>query len=104
MHTVDPDRSDEAVAPRRDSGAVPRRVTRMLAIVFGGAVTGVLVGAPTGLVADIVGLPSGASAAVAALAFVTLALGIRWFALHAARGTAEVTPLHEDRDQDRRAA
>jgi hypothetical protein len=79
----------------------------MLAIVLGGAFTGVLIGAPTGLIADNVGLPSGASAAVAALAFVTLALGIRWVALRAAGSTAEVTSLRDEldeRDEERRAA
>ena len=79
----------------------------MLAIVLGGAFTGVLIGAPTGLIADNMGLPSGASAAVAALAFVTLALGVRWAGLRLARGTAEVTSLrdeHDERDKERRAA
>ena len=72
----------------------------MLAVVLGGALTGMLIGAPVGRIADAVGLPSGGSAAAAALAFLMIALSIRWLLLRATRETAAVTPLVDDASDD----
>jgi hypothetical protein len=107
MHKVDPDHSAQdgpASTPAPDvfSKTAAGRVWRMLSIVLGGAVTGMLIGAPVGLAADAAGVPSGGAAAFAALAFLTLALGVRWFALRVTRETAEVTPLFEERDEAQR--
>jgi hypothetical protein len=114
MHRVDPDRdaldgpatpssdgAPHALQPESFATTAAGRVWRMLAIVLGGAFTGMLIGAPVGLAANAVGVPAGGAAAFAALAFLTLALGVRWLALRATRRLAEVTPLFEDADAER---
>ncbi len=116
MHRVDNDREAPtgAASPEADDTPQPDvfgttaagRVWRVLSIVLGGAFTGMLIGAPVGLAANAVGLPSGGSAAVAALAFLAIALSLRWLLLRGA-AAAEVTPLFEDTRDDkdiRRAA
>jgi hypothetical protein len=114
MHRVDPDRealagpdapSSEGApdAPRSELFATTAagRVWRMLAIVLGGAFTGMLIGAPVGLAANAVGVPSGGAAAFAALAFLTLALAARSLALRTTRRiAAEVTPLFDDSTEE----
>lgn len=109
MHKVDPDHSAQdgpagTPAPDVFSKTAAGRVWRMLSIVLGGAFTGMLIGAPVGLAAEAAGVPSGGAAAFAALAFLTLALGVRWLLMRVTRETAEVTPLFEDAADERRRA
>ena len=101
MHQADPE-SSAPDTPQPDSSArtAAGRVRRMIAVVLGGALTGMLIGAPVGLIADAVGLPSGGSAAAAALAFLMIALSIRWLLLRATRKTAAVTSLVNDASDD----